>query len=304
MDQQYFGDVRNFPDFILEDTDAVINLAAISNDPMGTQFEKVTMEVNYKACIQVARRAKAVGVKSFVFASSCSIYGAATGKAKTEDSNVNPLTAYARSKVYAERDLRPLADQNFSITCLRFGTACGMSSRLRLDLVLNDFVACALSSGKISILSDGTPWRPLINVKDMALAIDWAIGRRSSLGAFLAINTGSEKWNYQVRDLAEAVASVIPNAQVSINAEVVADKRSYMVNFGLYRILAPHHQPQCDLLTTIQDLKDGLDDMYFHDTDFRNSRWIRLNVLTALQSKEQLSHDLHWNFDPQPVLLQ
>jgi nucleoside-diphosphate-sugar epimerase len=167
LNQQYFGDVRDFPDEILHEADAVINLAAISNDPMGQRFENVTMEINYKACIAIAKRASALGVKSFVFASSCSVYGATKGKAH-ETSNVNPLTAYARSKVYAERDLRLLANNDFTITCLRFSTACGMSPRLRLDLVLNDFVACALTSHQISILSDGTPWRPLINVNDMA----------------------------------------------------------------------------------------------------------------------------------------
>lgn len=296
LDQQYFGDIRNFPDSILHDTDAVINLAAISNDPMGSAFEKVTMDVNYIACIQIAKRAKALGVKSFVFASSCSVYGAAKSKA-TEDSNVNPLTAYARSKVYAERDLRPLADQDFTITCLRFGTACGMSPRLRLDLVLNDFVACALSSKQITILSDGTPWRPLINVKDMAVAIDWAIGRPSSLGAFLAVNTGSESWNYQVKQLAEAVAFVIPDVKVSVNEEAPADKRSYLVDFSLYKILAPKHQPQYDLLTTIKDLKDGLEAMNFNDQDFRNSNLMRLKVLTTLQSKDQLRVDLKWNLN-------
>jgi len=299
LDQQYFGDIRNLPDSLFQGTDAVINLAAISNDPMGTRFEKATLDVNYVAGIRAAKRAKALGVKSFVFASSCSIYGAATGKAKAEDSNVNPLTAYARSKVYSERDLRPLADKNFTITCLRFGTACGMSSRLRLDLVLNDFVACALSSGQITMLSDGTPWRPVIDVKDMALAIDWAIGRLPSMGAFLAINTGSEACNYQVKQLAEAVASVIPDVKVTVNSEAPADKRSYLVDFDLYRILAPHHQPQCDLLTTIENLKDGLESMDFHDPGFRDSKWMRLNVLTELQRKGLLNESLEWNFNLQ-----
>ena len=303
LDRQYFGDIRNFPDSLLEETDVIVNLAAISNDPMGTKFEKITMEVNYLACIQLAKRAKALGVRTFVYASSCSIYGAANGKPKNEYSNVNPLTAYARSKVYTERDLRPLADKNFSITCLRFATACGMSARLRLDLVLNDFVACAISSKKITILSDGTPWRPLINVKDMALAIDWAIGRPTSFGAFLAINIGSENWNYQVKQLAEAVASVIPDAKVSVNENAHDDKRSYQVDFGLYKILAPNHQPQYDLLTTIADLKEGLESMNFSDQGFRDSKLMRLKVLTDLQSKHQLTEDLRWNYTHQHVTM-
>ena len=303
LDQQYFGDIRNFPDSLLEDTDVIINLAAISNDHMGTRFEKITMDINYLACVRIAKRAKAMGVKSFLYASSCSIYGASNGKPKNEHSNVNPLTAYSRSKVYTERDLRPLADKDFSITCLRFATACGMSSRLRLDLVLNDFVACAISSRQITILSDGTPWRPLINVKDMAIAIDWAIGRPTSFGEFLAINIGSENWNYQIKQLAEAVVAVLPDVRVSVNENAHDDKRSYLVDFGLFKILAPDHQPQYDLITTITDLKQGLESMSFSDHDFRDSKLMRLKVLTNLQSKQQLTEDLRWSRMDQQVTM-
>ena len=302
LNQQFFGDIRNFPDEILQGADAVINLAAISNDPMSSRYERVTMEINHKACIIIAKRARAMGVRSFVYASSCSVYGATNGKA-VENSNVNPLTAYAKSKVYTERDLRQLANEDFSITCLRFSTACGMSPRLRLDLVLNDFVACALSSHKINILSDGTPWRPLINVKDMALAIDWAIVRSPSSGAFMAINVGSEEWNYQVKDLAKAVAAIIPDVEVIINTSAPADKRSYQVDFGLYKIIAPNHQPQNNLTSTIHDLIAGFEMMGFKDADFRNSNLMRLNKLTALQEKEQLTADLRWNFENQSVTI-
>lgn len=295
LDHQYFGDIRNVPDYVLEGADAVVNLAAISNDPMGTKFEAVTLDVNHKSGIVLAKRAKELGVKSFVFASSCSMYGAATDGAKTEDSTLNPLTAYARSKVFTEQDLKPLADDKFMVTCLRFATACGMSPRLRLDLVLNDFVACALSSKNITILSDGTPWRPLINVKDMGLAIEWAVGRPASIGPFLAVNTGSDEWNYQVKDLANAVASIIPDVKVSINTDAPPDKRSYRVNFALYKKLAPDHQPKYDLTTTIKELKEGLESMKFRDSEFRDSKLMRLKVLTSLMEKKQLSEDLRWN---------
>ncbi|MEJ7645879.1 MAG: SDR family oxidoreductase [Chryseolinea sp.] len=294
LDHQYFGDIRNVPDYVLQGADAVVNLAAISNDPMGTKFEEVTLDVNHKSGIALAKKAKSLGVKSFIFASSCSMYGAASDGAKTEDSTLNPLTAYARSKVLTEQDLKPLADEKFTVTCLRFATACGMSPRLRLDLVLNDFVACALSSKHITILSDGTPWRPLINVKDMAIAIDWAITRPAAIGNFLAVNTGSEKWNYQVKELAEAVAGIIPNVKVSINTDAPPDKRSYRVNFDLYKKLAPNHQPQYDLTSTIKELKDGLEAMKFHDSDFRDSKLMRLKVLTTLQEKNELNDELKW----------
>ncbi len=175
IDLQYFADVRKFSNDLLEDVDAIVHLAAISNDPMGNKFEKVTSDINYRASVELAKKAKKAGVKSFVYASSCSMYGSADDKPRTEESPLNPLTAYAKSKIYTEKDLVKLADNKFKVTSLRFSTACGMSERLRLDLVLNDFVACAVASNKITILSDGTPWRPLINIKDMVRAIDWAV---------------------------------------------------------------------------------------------------------------------------------
>jgi len=175
-DIQYFSDVRRFRPETLMGVDAVVHLAAISNDPMGNTFEKVTFDINFLASVELAKQAKIAGVKTFIFASSCSMYGQADDTPRKETSALNPLTAYAKSKVRTEVELQKLADKNFKVTCLRFATACGMSDRLRLDLVVNDFVACAVTSGNITILSDGTPWRPLIHVKDMARAFDWAIG--------------------------------------------------------------------------------------------------------------------------------
>lgn len=298
LDKQLFGDVRTFPEAMLDGVEAVVYLAAISNDPMGNKFEEVTMDVNYKACVKMAEVAKSKGVRSFVFASSCSMYGAAgTGDAKKEDDTLNPLTAYARSKVAAEKDLAPLADNNFHITCLRFATACGMSNRIRLDLVLNDFVAGALITKKIDILSDGTPWRPLINVLDMGVAIDWAISRTPDNGGnFLAINTGSNKWNYQVKELAEAVAAIIPGCTSSVNPDAPADKRSYKVNFDLYEKLAPNHQPLFNLTSTIENLVAGFERMGFNDANYRESNLIRLKVLNGLMDKKYLTDKLFWNW--------
>ena len=293
---QHFSDVRNISKYILRDIDAVVHLAGISNDPMGNAFEEVTMDINYKASIKLAKMAKEAGVKAFVFASSCSMYGAAGDQAKAENSELNPLTAYAKSKVYTERDLEPLADNGFKVTCLRFATACGMSDRLRLDLVLNDFVAAAIASKQIKILSDGTPWRPLINIKDMARAIAWAIGEESvDRGDFLAVNIGSNHWNYQIKDLAEAVAKVIPGVEVSINKDAEPDKRSYSVDFSLFGRVAPNHQPKFDLETTVNELKDGLKSIGFNDKNFRNSRFMRLKVLDHLREKNLLTERLDWS---------
>lgn len=295
VDFQYFSDVRDISEDLLSGVDAVVHLAAISNDPMGNTFEDVTYAINYHATIDLAKKAKKGGVKRLVYASSCSMYGFAEGGPKDEYSKLNPLTAYSRSKVHSERDLEKLSDSNFLVTSLRFSTACGMSDRLRLDLVLNDFVAGAVASKKITVLSDGTPWRPLINIRDMARAIDWALLRESSGGGnFLAVNIGSDEWNYQVKDLAEAVAEVVPNVDISINKDAQPDKRSYRVSFELFRKLAPDHQPQADLNTTIHDLKEGLEAMKFCDHDFRNSPFMRLKVLKDLRSKGFLNENLEW----------
>jgi len=295
VDIQYFGDMRQFPAEMLQGVDAIIHLAGISNDPIGNKFEDVTLDINYRASIKLAQKAKDLGIKSFVFASSCSMYGAADDSARTEQSPLNPLTAYAKSKVYTERDLEPLASDQFKVTCLRFSTACGWTERLRLDLVLNDFVACAIASKKITILSDGTPWRPLINVKDMVRAMDWAISRDvNNGGKFLAVNVGSSEWNYQVRDLAEAVAKAIPGTDISINKNAQPDKRSYKVNFDLFNKLAPNHRPQVDLVDSINELKNGLNALGFKDADFRDSWFMRLKVLTELQEKGLLNSKLQW----------
>jgi nucleoside-diphosphate-sugar epimerase len=287
--------MRQFPDEALKGVDAVVHLAAISNDPIGNRFEEVTLDINYRASINLAKKAQAAGVKTFVFAASCSMYGSADDSARTEKSTLNPLTAYAKSKVFTELELEPLASRRFKITSLRFSTACGWSDRLRLDLVLNDFVAGAVASGKITILSDGTPWRPLINVKDMARAIDWAISRdAAAAGEFLAVNIGSDEWNYQVKDLAESVAMVIPGIDISVNKDAQPDKRSYRVNFDLFKKLAPAHQPKASLADSVRELKNGLESLGFRDGDFRNSRYMRLKILTELQEKGLLNEKLQW----------
>ncbi len=292
---QYYADIRNVPDDILTGIDAVVHLAAISNDPIGNRFEEVTLDINYHASIELAKKAKRAGVGSFVFASSCSIYGSADEEARTEQSQLNPLTAYAKSKVFTEKDLEPLASPGFKVTCLRFSTACGWTDRLRLDLVLNDFVAGAFTSGLITILSDGTPWRPLIDVKDMARAIDWAITRgESEQTPFLTLNVGSDKANFQVKDLAAAVARILPGTQISINKDAQPDKRSYRVNFDLFKRLAPSHQPAIGLAESIQELKSGLEFIGFKNREFRNSRYMRLNILMDLKQKGLINDRLEW----------
>ena len=294
-DAQYFGDIRQVPEEILRGVDGVVHLCAISNDPMGALFEDVTLAINHRASVDLAQKAKRAGVKRFVFASSCSVYGFAEGGPRREEDALNPLTAYAKSKVHTEQDLASIASDTFTTTCLRFATACGMSDRLRLDLALNDFVAGALVSKRINILSDGTPWRPLIHVKDMARAIDWALQRdHRDGGTCLTLNVGSEAWNYQVKDLAAAVAKLIPNVEVSINKDAQPDKRSYRVNFDKFTKLAQGFLPAVDLHAAVVDLRDGLMTMKFADQDFRTGEFMRLVTLRRLRDSGQLTDDLVW----------
>jgi len=295
LSAQWYCDLRDLVSSQLDGVDAVVNLAAISNDPMGKAYEQVTDEVNHLAGVRLAHIARDAGVNNFVFASSCSVYGFAEGDARDETSELNPLTAYAHSKIDTENDLEPLATDDFRVTCLRFPTACGMSDRLRLDLVLNDFVASAVATGTITVLSDGSPWRPLIDTKDMARAIEWGVSRSTDAGgAFVSVNAGRSGWNYRVRDLAEAVQDQMPHVDININTNAAPDNRSYRVDFSRYEALAPDHQPQVALDQSIAELREGLEAIGFADANFRDSNLIRLNVLAGLRSKGSLNDQLRW----------
>ena len=213
----------------------------------------------------------------------------------TENAALNPLTAYAKSKINTELGVQELANEKFVVTCLRFPTACGMSSRVRLDLVLNDFVASALAVGRIDILSDGTPWRPLIDVKDMARAIEWAVRRDpQSGGGFLAVNVGRSDSNYRVHDLAALVQEAMPGVGIAVNRNAQPDQRSYKVDFSQYQSLAPKHLPQVPLSQSIRELRDGLGGIGFSDANFRSSSFIRLKVLTDLRESGAVDEKLRW----------
>lgn len=294
-DQQFYGDVRRFDESLLKGVSSIVYLAAISNDPMGNVFEQQTLAINQKAAVDIAKAAKANGVKNFVFASSCSSYGFGGDTAKSEDDDVNPLTAYAKSKVFAEQELEGLADDNFAITALRFATACGASPRLRLDLVLNDFVANAVINSKITILSDGSPLRPLIDVHDMAKAIDWACQRQlDNGGPFLRINAGSNDWNFSVREIAHKVRDVFPKIEISINADAEPDKRSYKVDFSLFKSLAGDYYPTRTLEQSIEEIAACVGSSNIDLSDFRSSHLMRLNVLKQLKESNRLDNDLNW----------
>jgi nucleoside-diphosphate-sugar epimerase len=297
LDIQQYGDIRRIqPVLLYQKANAVVQLAAISNDPMGKEFEQVTYHINTDSVYESASLAKQSGVTHFVFASSCSVYGAGGNDAKDEGAELNPLTAYAQSKIKAEERLEELADENFIITCLRFATACGWSPRLRLDLVLNDFVASALVNNRIDILSDGSPWRPLIHVKDMARAIHWASTRTKDQGGiYLIINAGSNEWNYQVKDLANTVQQIMPNVEVSINQSALPDKRSYRVDFSRFAAMAPSFVPKENLIDTISEMLAQLRLMNFSHNEIYQTPYIRLKVLKDLRLSGKIDEHLYWS---------
>ena len=274
-----FGDIRDFPPELLDGVDAVVHLAAVSNDPMGNKFEAVTDEINQQASVRMAELAAERGVKNFVFASSCSMYGYAEGGARKETDPTNPLTAYARSKIGSEKAFAQLDLGGMTVTSLRFATACGMSDRLRLDLVLNDFVACALASGEITVLSDGTPWRPLIDVEDMARAIvgDHPQARRTA-GSFWRSMPAATSAIIRCATWPRRSRAQAPGTKVSINTNAPPDKRSYKVDFSLFRSLAPATSAGDAGSVDRGGCARGCG-MGFADKDFRNSPFMRLKTL-------------------------
>lgn len=294
LSKQFYGDIRTFDKQILQNVDSVVCLAAISNDPIGNIYERQTKDINATSTINLAKLAKQAGVKKFIYASSCSIYGTMGNDIKNESSELNPLTAYSKSKLMAENGLKKLINKKFSITCLRFATASGYSPRLRLDLVLNDFVASALINKKIELLSDGTAWRPIIDVNDMSKSILWALDRKINNNQFLALNIGKESWNFTIKELAENVKEVIPNIDIKFANSISLDNRSYKVDFSLFKSLAPNYQPMKKLSDTITEIADAISNSNFRVSDFRKSYLIRLCTLNNLREKKLITSNLKW----------
>ena len=279
------GDIRHFIDEIdYSGLDYIVYLAAVSNDPMGKNFAEITHEINHQAAVQVAKFAKNYGVSKFVYASSCSAYGTGSDKPRKESDELNPLTDYARSKVNAEVDLLKLADPKFNVFCLRFATACGTSVNLRLDLVVNDFVASALTSNTIKVNSNGEPYRPLIAVDDMALAIKGvSLATNSDIQPGRIYNVGSEKLTYKIKDLAYQVARYLSfNPKVEINHSATHDDRSYKVNFDQFKNDFPDFIPKQDLQKIVNALEKQIKELIVvHGEDYKN--WLPHIRLKALK---------------------
>lgn len=259
--------------------DCVMHLAAISNDPMGEVDVDLTLSVNRDASIRLAELAKEAGVPRWLFAGSCSVYGQATDHDVVESDPLNPLTAYARSKIETEEAVRPLADESFTPVFLRNATAYGHSPMLRIDLVVNNLLACAHALGEIRIMSDGTPWRPLIHCRDIARAF-LALAEADVPGG-TAVNVGANDENYQVRDVAALVQELVPEADIEFTGEVGNDPRSYRVNFDLLAQLAPEFSLQYSLRSGMEELHAKLVAHDFSRADWEGDQFVRLRRLRA-----------------------
>tara|TARA_B100001248_G_scaffold250487_1_gene224634 strand:- start:29366 stop:30406 length:1041 start_codon:yes stop_codon:yes gene_type:complete len=293
--KQIFKDVRNIEKNDLIGYDGLIYLAAISNDPMGQAFKNQTMDINFKSAVAVAKLSKKVGVKSFLFASSCSVYGDSDQEIKSESSSLNPLTTYAESKILAERKLSILADSNFSITCLRFATACGTSERARLDLVVNDFVANSFINKSIKLLSMGDSHRPFISVSDMCRAFEWALKRSSfNGGVFCTLNVGNKNLNMTIIELANKISG-LTGSKVSVSEDAQPDKRSYRVSYKKFYSLAKDYLPKDSMNSITKKLLLLYSENDFITKDFRNSDYIRLKFLNKLVFKKLINKNLYWN---------
>lgn len=286
-------DVRDVEPSDLVGFDAVIHLAALSNDPLGCLDERCTFDINHRGSVTVATAAKAAGVPRFLFASSCSLYGAAGDRMLAEDAAFNPVTAYGTSKVLVEADVSGLADDSFSPTFLRNATAYGVSPRLRADVVVNNLVGLAFTTGEVVIQSDGTPWRPLVHVEDISRAFLAVLEAPREAIHNEAFNVGSTQENYQVRDVASIVREIVPGSSVTYLAGGGPDPRCYRVNCDKLSRAIPSFQTHWTVRRGVEELyssfsRHGLTPQNFSDC-------IRLKRIQDLLRESRLDSSLRWS---------
>lgn len=278
-DRELVKDIRALKRSDLEGFDCVMHLAAISNDPMGDLAAEITRDINGRGSIALAQTAKAAGVPRFLLSSSCSIYGKTEGRALGEEDELNPVSVYAESKIVAERGIAALADRDFSPAFLRNSTAYGDSPMLRIDLVVNNLLGCAVAKGDIRIMSDGTPWRPLIHCKDIARAFVAFMEAPREAIHNRSVNVGGDAENYQVRDVADIVRRLVPGAGVVYTGEVGKDPRDYRVDFSRLGEVVPDFRLEYTLASGMEELVAQFYDHRFSAADFDGDRYVRLRTL-------------------------
>lgn len=278
-DRHLHKDVRDLTVQELAGHDCVMHLAALSNDPMGDVDAASTFSINRDASIQIAKLAKTAGVPRYLFASSCSIYGAGQKLDLDENDPLNPLTAYAKSKIETEVAVSQLADEHFTPAYLRNATAYGHSPMLRIDLVVNNLLACAVATGEIRIMSDGSPWRPLIHCRDIAGAFVAFMQAPRENVHNKAINVGGNSENYQVKDVGDMVNRLVPDAKITYTGEVGADPRNYRVKFDMLTALVPDFKLQYNLASGMEELHRKLREHGFSLKDWTSDQFVRLRTL-------------------------
>jgi nucleoside-diphosphate-sugar epimerase len=295
VSRQITKDIRAVEPQDLAGADAVIHLAALSNDPTGDLDPQLTEDINYKASVRLARAAKEAGVRRFIFASSCSIYGQSDASALTEEAAFNPQTAYARSKVDTEAALSDLADENFSPVYMRNATAYGFSPRLRFDLAVNNLSGWGYATGQVRLLSDGRAWRPMVHIEDITQACQVALRAPVERIHNQAFNVGAEEENYQIRDIAETVARVIPNCEVTFAEGASADNRTYNVSFAKIRRVLPEFKISWTVEKGIRQLYDAFQRIPMTKELFESKDFTRLRQLQYLIDQKRVNDALYWN---------
>ncbi len=287
-------DIRDVEIDDLRGTDAVVHLAGLSNDPLGDLNPDLTMEINHRASVRLAEQAKQAGVQRFIFSSSCSNYGAAGDDILDENSPVNPVTPYGLSKVLVEQDVAKLANAAFSPTFLRNATAYGVSPYLRFDLVLNNLVAWAFTTGEIYMKSDGSPWRPIVHIEDISRAFLAALHAPIGLVHNQVFNVGQTSENYRVLELAEIVAEIVPGCRISFAPGAGPDKRNYRVNCDRIQQVLPEFQPQWSARRGAQELFESYRKHGLALEDFEGPRYKRIAHIKEFLSTGRLDPSLRW----------
>jgi nucleoside-diphosphate-sugar epimerase len=291
---QLIKDVRDVTREDVQGFDAVLHLAALSNDPLGDYDPSLTESINEKASIHLAKLARDAGVSRFVFASSCSNYGAAGNDFLDETAPLAPITPYGISKAAVEGALAAMANDDFSPVYLRASTAYGVSPRIRFDLVLNNLTAWAFTTGKVMLKSDGSPWRPVVHIEDIARAYLAALTAPREAIHNQPFNVGTTAENYQIRDLAEIVATVVPGCEVTLADDAAPDKRNYRVNCNRIATVLPDYKPQWTALRGARELYETYREVGLTLEDFEGERFKRIAHVKQLINEGALDTSLRW----------